>query len=353
MRFRRNPVDDAVRRLSDAYREAGLKPISPAPRDIDRVLAEIHREIAPLRLPDEIERFWRSVDPSAIHPAPWPQPCSAGAALGFWKMCRDEAGTPWPRLLFPVGIDGWAHMLVELEDESGQGGALIEGAFANFKYDVRFPNLLSYLDLWATMIEFEEFRRQEIDGQSVVLFDPDERWADAQAVRLSAAQPLPRLGNTREIQDDGPQRWPSHWLAANGLASESRTPRGSTTTVAGLLRDAATGQTATGTIRGTVTGLVMSGEGRRVDIDDGTGVLDLWCPAAVCTYGPVIRTTFEFDVVIRPHPTPRPDWGPELREATARGLAGDMEGAASAVRDAYAKSQSPSAAEATAIRPLD
>ena len=232
-------------------------------------------------------------------------------------MCRDEGGTPWPRLLFPVGIDGWAHMLVELDDGSGAAGALIEGAFANFRYDVRFPSLLSFLDLWATMIEFEEFRHHDGEHGPWVEFDPDHRWEDAQAVRLSAAQPLPRLGNAREIQDDDPRQWPSHWLAANGLTSESGTAQGATTTVAGLLRDAASGQPARGTIRGTVTGLVMSGGGHRVDVHDGTGVLDVWCPNAVCSYGPVIDRELEFDVTVRANPTARPDWGPEQREATA------------------------------------
>jgi len=354
LRFRRsNPVDDAVRRLADTYRDAGLAPIPPAPRDIDRVLAEIQHEIAPLRLPDEVERFWRLVEPSAIQPAPFPQPCSAESTLGFWKQGRDEGWSPWPKLLFPVGIDGWAHLVVELDDGSGASGALIEGAFANFKYDVRFPDLLSYLDLWSTMIELEEFRRQEIDGRTVVLFDPDHRWEGAQAVRLSAAQPLPRLGNIREIPDDDPRDWPLHWRAANGLTSETQSPRGATTTVAQLLRDAATGQVATGTIRGTVTGLVMGGGGTRVDVADTTGTLDVWCPSAVCSYGPVISREFEFDVSVRPNPSPRPDWGPEQREATALGLAGDMRGAADAVRRAAAKFDTTAAAQATAIRPLD
>ena len=354
MRSRRNPVDDAVRRLTDAYRHAGLKPIPPAPSDIDRVLAELHREIAPLRLPEDVERFWRLIDGGAIYPSPTPRPCSADAALSFWKMCRDEGWSASPKLLFPVGIEGWSHLLVELDDGAGAAGALIEGAFANFKYDVRFPSLLSYLDLWATMIESEEFRRHDGDHGPWIEFDPDDRWDDAQAVRLSAAQPLPRLGNAREIQADNPGQWPAHWLAANGFTSEMSTPCGASTTVADLLRGAAAGKSMAGTIRATVTSLGMSGEGRRVDVSDGTGSLDVWCPAAICIYGPVIRKEFEFDVEVRANPSAAPDWASEQREATSRALAGDMEGAASAVRDMHAKAfETGATAEATAIRPLD
>lgn len=83
-------------------------------------------------------------------------------------------------------------------------------------------------------------------------------------------------------------------------------------------------------------------------------MLDVWCPAGVSTYGPVIRRAFEFDVVVRPHPAAPPDWRAEQREAQERALAHDLEGAQPAVMGFYAKAfQTPAAAEATAVRPLD
>jgi hypothetical protein len=68
--------------------------------------------------------------------------------------------------------------------------------------------------------------------------------------------------------------------------------------VSNLLRGA-----PSGTVRGRVVHLVGSGAGRDVVVEDGTGSLDVWCPAAVCTYGPVLGRTFEFDVVVRPDRT--------------------------------------------------
>jgi hypothetical protein len=124
--------------------------------------------------------------------------------------------------------------------------------------------------------------------------------------------------------------------------------------VADLVLAAAAGSAVSGTIQARVTSLAGSGAGSRVAVDDGTGVLDLWCPAAVCTYGPVIRREFEFDVVVRPNPSSVPDWRPEHREVQDRALSLDIAGAQSAAMDLYAKAfQSAAQAEATAIRPLD
>ena len=352
MRGPSRPIDAAVDRLIAAYRQADLPPIRPADRDVERVLAEIEGEIAPLRLPEVLVRFWRLVDPVTITVAPYPHPTSAGFALESWKSDRDESPGMTPRLLFPIAYESHGFLFVELVDDEG-GGAVLEWAYAGSPFSVRFPSLSAYLDLLATMIELGEFTRHVGETHSWVEFDPEGQWEGAQAVRLAAAQPRPRLGGAREIDEDV-RHWPAHWLASSGLTPEASSPRGASTTVADLLRAAAVGTTASGTIRGRVTSLAGFGADWRAAVDDGTGVLDLWCPAAVCTYGPVIRRAFEFDVTVQPNPGPAPDWQPEHREAQDRALSHDLEGAQAAMMNLYARaSQSPPAAEATAIRPLD
>ncbi|MEP6761014.1 MAG: hypothetical protein ABJA93_06580 [Sporichthyaceae bacterium] len=346
-------MDEAVARLVAAYRYAGLTAIRPPGRDIGRVLSDIEREIAPLRLPEELVRFWQIVDPTTITVAPYPHLTTADFALHSWKSHRDEIPGMTPRLLFPVAYESHEFLFVELEDGRGDAGAVLEWGYAGSSFYVRFPTLSGYLDLLATMIELGEFTRHERDEDAWVDFDPERRWPDAQGVRLRAAQPLSRLGDAREIDQDV-RVWPEHWLAANGLTAEMRSPRGASTTVAALLRGAAAGTLMTGTIRAKVTSLAGSGEGSRVAVDDGTGLLDLWCPASVCTYGPVIRREFEFDVVVQPNPSSPPDWRPEQREITDRASAQDLEGAQSAAMDLFAKAfQTPAAAEAIALRPLD
>jgi hypothetical protein len=343
-------IDRALDRLRVAYRDAGLHPIRGA-GDVDQVLATIRAEIAPLRLPVELERFWRLVDPYSITVGPFPDLMSAKSGLDSWRMGRDEFPGQHPKILFPVCYGSHAYMLVELDNGRGSGGICVH-TDPGGDFDILFPTLAAYVDLIATMIELGELAEQE-QGANSWIFDPDRRWSDAQAVRLTAAQPLPGFGDARQILQDA-RYWPEHWLQAEGLTLEARTPRGANSTVAELVRQASAGATANGTIRAQVMSLAMSGQGSRIAVSDDSGTLDLWCPTAVCTYGPVIRREFEFDVVVRANPGPAPDWTPEQTAVQRRTLSADFEGAQSAAADLYAKVfQTPIAAEATAIRPID
>lgn len=249
-----------------------------------RILADIKLEIAPLRLPVELERFWQLVDPRTITVAPYPHPTDADFALDSWKSHRDEFPGMTPRLLFPLAYESHGFLLVELSDGDSQGGAVLEWGYAGSPFYLRFAAVSAYVELLATMIECDEFTRHEVENRSWIEFDPERRWEGAQAARLTAAQPLPGLGAAREIDEDV-RHWPAHWLASNGLNAETSSPRGASSTVADLLFGTAAGSAVSGTIQARVTSLAGSGAGCRVAVDDGTGVLDLWCPAAVCTYG--------------------------------------------------------------------
>jgi len=298
-------------------------------------------------------RFWQRVDPTTVTVAPYPPLDSPRSSLEAWQQGRDEFPDQSPRLLFPFAYQSRRFLLIEMEDGSGPGGTVIEWFIEGDPFTIRFPALSAYLDLLATMIELGEFVAQGGPNPTRFDFDPEHRWPDAQAVRLAAAQPLPRLGASRIIEGDA-RSWPEHWLASNGLTVEERAPRGATTTVAALLQAAEEGRTASGTIRATVTRLAMSGEGCRTAVDDGTGALDLWCPTAVCTYGPIIRREFEIDVVVRANPESPPDWRAEHREVQDRVLEGDPDNAQQAIMRMHERAfKTPAAAEATAIRPLD
>ena len=345
-------IDAAIDRLIAAYRAAGLPPIRPADAQI-ATLAEIRREISPLQLPDELDTLWRRVDPASITLAPYPHPTSPDFALQCWKSHRDEFPGMTPRLLFPVCYESHSFLFTELDDGLGSGGVCFDWGYCGSPFTVRFPSLAAYFDLLAAMIEIGEFSLHRRDGQSWYEFDPESRWPDAQAVRLSAAQPLPGFGG-QETVDEDVRRWPEHWLLSNGFTPELRREHGATTTVIDLLRQGEAGSEARGTIRGRVVSAAGSAAGSRVGVDDGTGVLDLWCPAAVCTYGPVMRREFEFDVVVWPNPQAGPDIEFERRQTLSSALAHDLEGAQSAAADLYAKVfETPKAAEAIAIRPLD
>ena len=67
-------IDVAIDRLIPAHERAGLDPVRPAPAGVGDELARIREQIAPLRLPEQVDRFWRRVDPSTIRVEPVPRP---------------------------------------------------------------------------------------------------------------------------------------------------------------------------------------------------------------------------------------------------------------------------------------
>ena len=53
-----------------------------------------------------------------------------------------------------------------------------------------------------------------------------------------------------------------------------------------------------GRIAGDVVRLAGSSAGLLAVVDDGTGTLDVWCPAGTGPWGPRHRERFEFEVVL-------------------------------------------------------
>lgn len=145
-------IDAAVERLIAAYRGAGLPPVRRA-GDMDAILSEIRAEISPLRLPEELERFWRLVDPASITVAPYPGPTHSRLRALQLEVAPGRVPGMTPRLLFPVCYESHGFLFVELEDGLGSGGACIEWAYAGSPFSVRFPSLSACVDPLATMIE--------------------------------------------------------------------------------------------------------------------------------------------------------------------------------------------------------
>jgi hypothetical protein len=334
-----------IERLIRVYAAAGLPPIQPAKdtKSLKAIAAAIH----PLRLPRDLETFWRRVDADSIASVGQGlTPGGPAAALAMLPLYREETwGVKTPQVLFPVGYGSHTYFLVELDDQRGNGGPCFEWGAGSEGICMRYASISAYLDLLATMVELGEH-----EAEGVV---PYAQWAGAAQVRLATAAPLGVYGHQTIIGED-PRSWPAHWRAAGGVAADDYEPRGATTTAAQLLSRAAGGVEASGTIRGRVVSAAMTGDGRRVAVDDGSAVLDIWCPTDVCTYGPVMHREFEFDLIVRPDPPAPIDTRSEHREAQRRALSGDMSGAQDAIRRLSEKTfGTPAAARATAVRPLD
>jgi hypothetical protein len=344
-------IDDAISRLFKVTKRSVLPRVRKGGNK--RILAAIADEIRPLHLPNDLLTFWRRVDVASVAATPFPGLETAELALAAWQQHHSEHPGMSPRLLFPFAYERHSFLFVELDGPAGDGGAVYEWGSADDDFHLVHASVASYVAQLATMIELEEFVVHHADGSSWVEFDPDRQWEGARAVRL--ASELQASGRTWERVVPGDAAlWPARWLTSDGVTEQDLIPQGATSTVAALLALAAAGKPAEGTIRGTVTWLGGSAGDVRVTVDDGTGELDIWCPAKVCRFGPTIRVNFEFDVVVRAATAP-PDPRSEHHEIQRLALSGDLDpvtlqdAAMAFHRKAFG---APAAAEATAIRPL-
>ena len=350
-------IDDAVDRLIAAYEHAGLDPIGPAPAGVEEHLARIRAQIAPLRLPEDVDEFWRRVDVNQIKVAPMPRPSGPKFSLDGWVMHCETRLLMYPRLLFPVFYESWMFLSVELEDGHGSGGPLLAWEYAGGDgYRVAAASLADYVDLLAMWIEAREFHYVHHEDKSWPVFNHEGDWKQVRDARVTAAGPLGPLGTLRHIGEE-PKDWPPHWRAAEGMDTEALRPRGATTTIADLLERAVVGGDATGTIQVRVGRTTFSDAGGRWEVSDGTGALDLWCPAAVMTYPTGRYRGFEVDVVVHPPQPQQPsaDAGWDLtRDVEAAARAHDIASAqAGAVEFYRAMFETRAQAEAIALRPLD
>ena len=100
--------------------------------------------------------------------------------------------------------------------------------------------------------------------------------------------------------------------------------------------------------------LAGSGAGALVVVDDGTGTLDVWCPAGTSPWGPVHRTRFELEVTVDGPVGALPDLDAPHAEITRHALAGDLESAQRATLAFHEElDRHRPAAVASDIRPLD
>jgi hypothetical protein len=349
-------IDVALDRLIAAHERAGLDPIGPAPAGVGEHLERIREQIAPLRLPEQVDRFWRRVDPNTIKVAPMPRPSDPKFSLDGWLMHCETRPLTYPRLLFPVFYESHMFLSVELEDGHGSGGPLLAWEYAGDGYRVAAASLADYIDLLAMWIEVREFSYVHHEGRSWPVFNHEGDWKQMRDARVSIGGPLGSLGaGPRHIRQD-PKDWPAHWSAADCLDADTLRPRGATTTIADLLARAATGVEATGTIQVSIGRKTFSDTGGRWEVSDGTGSLDLWCPPAAMTFPSGRYDAYEVDVVVhplQPHVQAADASWNLTGDVEAAARAGDIAGAQAAAAEFYrAMFETRAQAEATAIRPL-
>ena len=339
-------IDGAIDRLDEALRSVGVEGLEP-PGDVGPV-AEIAEAVAPYVLPDELRRFWERVDAERVHVHTFPKVGGPATALSHLRIVR-EVATPVPigppPILLPVDYASHCFGVIELGTEWNEGGSILEFEFEDMPFVSH--SVADWLDMLAELLDEGSFELHdgwaELDHPAVL--------ADRLA-RLESSGPHPVYGDLRAIPS-ALESWPAHWLAASGIDLDSREPLGATSTIAELV-DAADGGPVTGRIHAEVVRLVGSAAGALVVVDDGSGMLDVWCPAGTSPWGPVHRLRFELEVTIERPVGAIPDVDSPHGEITRHALAGDL-GSAQEAAIAFSEQLQAhrAAAVATDIRPLD
>lgn len=339
-------IDSAIDRLDEALRSVGVAGLEP-PGDVGPV-AEIADAVAPYVLPDELRRFWERVDAERVHVQTFPKVGGPATALSHLRIVR-EVATPvpigLPPFLLPVDYASHCFGVVELGTEWNEGGSFLEFEFEDMPFVSR--GVADWLDLIAELLSEGSFELHdgwaELDHPAVLA---------NRLARLESSGPHPVYGDLRAIPS-ALESWPAHWRAASGVDLRSREPLGATSTIAELV-DAAGAGPVTGRIHAEVVRLAGSAAGALVVVDDGSGTLDVWCPAGTSPWGPVHRLRFELEVTVERPVGPMPDLDSPHAEITRHALAGDLPSAQEAAIAFSEQLQAHrAAAVATDIRPLD
>lgn len=286
-------MDSVVRRLQRGLAAVGAPPLlrqgAPA------ALHDVAAAVAPLGLPAEVDRFWRLLDgsSSSLTCFPHPHATQPDFALDCWRQHQKQPGMT-PDLLFPVGYESHAFLLVELDGPQGGGGACFTWAYDGEEpFVLVAADLTTYLDVAAATLEAGQLHRHEHDGQ--VWHELDEQAFHRSLRERLRQHPHPTYGSAVEIGWN-PASWPRHWLDSVGPAAKEQHARGATTTLAALAEHGSSPGTA-GRVHARVREIWGFPEGLRVTVDDGTGVLDVWCPASATMFGPACDGRYEFELV--------------------------------------------------------
>ena len=323
-------VDRAIDRLDDALRAAGFEPLVPAADAGD--LDELERELAPYSLPRELRRFWERVRFSSlrVRGGTLPEPIDPRTAIETYRINLEPDIFPFygPPLLFPIARISGDQWSVELGTRWSDGGIVLSHADGALRLE--YPSLTDLLDVYAELLEEGRYvRRETVDGAYGSLNRDDE--LEKQRGRFDAMLPHPLYGNGREIGRD-PAEWPAHWLESPGIDLGEREPQGVTHTIAELVEASRKGPIRA-RFAGEVVRLVGSTAGVLAIVTDGTGAIDVWCPAGSSHWGPAMRERFEFEVTVEEPVARLPDVDTGHRDVQEHALAGRID-AASAAADA-------------------
>jgi len=257
-------IDEPVDRILRVAASLDLPPTANPATDAE--IESLRALVAPLRLPEEVERLYRRFQdgpPSMID--------GLDAMLPIATSIEFRRDHDWPHALLSVAYESHQFRFVELHGPDGSGGGTIwSSAYADEHIVEVAPSLSALLEVVA-----EAWERgvatpyTQADGYRSIEWDFDA-WESLKAERL----PKPRRVSVR------PTRWLPRWLEIEGLDPRDAIPRGATSTVAAVLGQGRA-WTDVVTLVGTIRNLVGTGVASSAVLDDGTGELVVLVPRAI------------------------------------------------------------------------
>jgi hypothetical protein len=217
-------------------------------------LDELAAAIRPYRLPPELERFWQQVDAARLGTEFFPELIAPSLALAVHRENLAAFPHCGPAVLLPVAYESQVFLSVDLET-----GEVWRWAFDEDEYQLVYPTVGALVEAAAA-------------GES------------------GPGDVLRRIG--REVD-----AWPAAWLAASGVDLRDREPRGATHAIASLVGTAPATVPGPVRITGTIVRLAGVGFDYYAVVDDGSGTLEVHCPAG-SPWLPVHGRRFELEVTL-------------------------------------------------------
>jgi hypothetical protein len=263
---------DGVDRLREALVAAGLS--VPEHGYADSVLSGLEQELAPLRLPAELRELWARLQVGAVPLGPR-NPIVAAFTTWFadlslcwwlWRAIRDRPGL-MPEVLLPVVWYGGVMQLVELADDASDGGRIFEWRRGAGELEPCYPSIGTWLGVLADLVADDAARLKRTGVYPLWLDVSEERERE---LRLDRFVP-----DTDALVASDPTTWAQHWRAVSRAFDDRRPRRQTELSISEFVWDPPGAATVAGLLR---WGTVRPGPAR-LQLADGTGWLDVWCPA--------------------------------------------------------------------------
>jgi hypothetical protein len=283
-------LDDSLEVLRSALIAAGMPPWTEP--DSVEPIERLEAEIAPLRLPTDVVRFWRQVDVNTLAVEAYPELNTPEFALTSWEMCKREFAAFQPLILVRVGYQSHACLSVELDSGDVSGGPLFDSFISDPTSG--FKRVADSLPAWLVWIAATVRRGSHKRVQWGHIERLRLEGVDGETPPVSTSHPV--HGAVTHIGGDILE-WPERWQLANGLHEEDKRLRGATHTIEEALASDP-GSELHATLVGRVVDLMGVGGWTRVRVADGTGRIDIGCPPEASLLGPAVGAWYEFEVVI-------------------------------------------------------